>query len=426
MQYFRQRSRDFNRAPLPAVIFIFSGEPSMRLHRILSLIALVPLCLTVTLLAQVTGSITGTVRDTSDAVVPGAKVSVYNNDRGIHRDVVSNSSGDYLVQGLGEGTYTVQVVVPGFKKYVAANTVLRVGQNARVDAKLTIGSQTTEVEVEGSNAGVVETQSSEVSTTITSKQLSQLELNGRSFTQLLVLSPGVSDQTGTSDPVQGPGQGVSYSVNGGRTEYNNWEIDGGDVLDSGSMNNLNVLPNVDALDQVQVFTSSYDAQYGRSGSGAIEAVTKSGTNEFHGELFEYLRNQLFNAKNYFNVPGQDIGSYKKHDFGGTIGGPIIKNKTFFFFSEEIRRQNVPGFYSTPVPTAAERAGDFNNGSICPTAGTVFYRTQTNFPDCPAYTSDAAQDGGVVGFPNNNIAPYIDQTNAGALLKYIPLPNSTLN
>jgi Carboxypeptidase regulatory-like domain/TonB-dependent Receptor Plug Domain len=381
-------------------------------------------CLRLTLFAQVTGSITGTVRDTSGAVVPHAKVSVFNTVRGIHRDTVSNASGEYLVQGLGEGTYSVKVTSAGFKAYLAENTVLRVGQNARVDAQLSVGNQTTEVTVQGSSAGIVETQSSELSTTITSKQISQLELNGRSFTQLIELSPGVSNQTGTTDPVQGPGQGVSYSVNGGRTEYNNWEIDGGDVLDSGSMSNLNVLPNVDALDQVQVLTSSYDAQYGRSGSGAIEAVTKSGTNQFHGEAFEYLRNQFFNAKNYFNTPGQRIGAYKKHDFGGTIGGPIIKDKLFFFYSEELRRQNVPGFYSTPVPSIAERAGDFN--ALCPTAGTVFYRSTTNYPDCPAYMADSAGDGGLIGFPNNNVAPYIDKANAGTLLSYIPTPTTTLN
>jgi hypothetical protein len=341
------------------------------------------------------------------------------------------------VQGLSEGTYTVTVTAPGFEKYVASNTVIRVGQNARIDARLKIGSQSSEVVVEGSSAGTIETQSSELSTTITSKQISQLELNGRSFTQLIELAPGVSNQatgSGLSDPVQGPGQGVSYSVNGGRTEYNNWEIDGGDVLDSGSMSNLNVLPNVDALDQVQVFTSSYDAQYGRSGSGAIEAVTKSGTNTFHGELFEYLRNQFFNAKNYFNAPDTPIGAYKKHDFGGTIGGPIIKDKTFFFFSEEIRKQSVPGFYTIHTPTSSERAGDFS--AVCPASGVAFVHSPTPgfvdgggnavyYPDCPSYTSDGMGDGGTLGFPNNNIAGYIDQTNAGALLNYIPQNNSTL-
>jgi hypothetical protein len=387
--------------------------------------------------AQITGSITGTVRDSSDAVIPNAKISVDNSEHGIHRTTRSDSAGDYLVQGLGEGTYRVTISAPGFETYVAANMVIRVAQNARVDAKLKVGSQSTEVEVQGSAAGTIETQSSELSTTITSNQISQLELNGRSFVQLIELSPGVSNQTGQSEGVTGPGGSVSYSVNGGRTEYNNWEIDGGDVLDSGSMSNLNVFPNVDALDQVQVFTSSYDAQYGRSGSGAIEAVTKSGTNKIHGEAFEYLRNQFFNAANYFNPQGQPIGAYKKHDFGGTLSGPIViphlyngHDKSFFFFSEELRRENVPGFYNTAIPTAAERGGDFS--AVCPTAGTVFYRTppanaSSNFvtyPDCPAYASDSANDGGFIGFANNNLSTYIDQSNAGAFLKLIPLPNTT--
>ena len=297
--------------------------------------------------AQVTGSITGTVRDASQAVIPNAKVAVFNKDRGINREATSNAAGDYLVQGLSEGTYSVKVSAKGFQGYLAENQVLRVGQNIRVDAALSVGSATTEVTVEGSSAGVVETQSSELSTTITSKQISQLELNGRSFVQLIELSPGVSNQTGQSAGTTGPGGSVSYSVNGGRTEYNNWEIDGGDVMDSGSMSNLNVFPNVDALDQVQVLTSSYDAQYGRSGSGAVEAVTKSGTNSFHGEAFEFLRNQYFNAKNYFNLPGEAVGAYKKHDFGGTVGGPIIKDKLFFFYSEETSpRQMFPDFYNT--------------------------------------------------------------------------------
>ncbi len=395
----------------------------MRFYLKSYLIVAIFLLLQLPMLAQVSGSITGTVRDSSDAVVPNAKVSVFNNDRGVHRDVVSNATGDYLVQGLGEGTYSVKVAARGYQGYLAENTVLRVGQNIRVDARLSVGSQTTEVTVEGSSAGTIETQSSELSTTITAKQISQLELNGRSFVQLIELSPGVSNQTGQSSGTTGPGGSVSYSVNGGRTEYNNWEIDGGDVMDSGSMSNLNVFPNVDALDQVQVFTSSYDAQYGRSGSGAIEAVTKSGTNEFHGEAFEFLRNQLFNAKNYFNLPGERIGAYKKHDFGGTVGGPIIKDKLFFFYSEELRRENVPGFYNTAIPTNAERAGNFN--AVCPAAGTIFYRSTTVYPDCPAYQDDAAQDGGFIGFPNNNVSNYIDP-NAKIFLNYIPQQNAVVN
>jgi hypothetical protein len=375
-------------------------------------------------LAQVTGSITGTVRDSNGAVIPGASVSVYNSDRGVHRDTATNSTGDYLVEGLNEGTYTVAVAVTGFKKFLATNTVVHVGQNVRIDAALQVGSLTTEVTVRGSNAGVVETQSSEESTTIDSTQISQLELNGRSFVQLIELSPGVSNQTGQSEGTTGPGGSVSYAINGGRTEYNNWEVDGGDVMDSGSMANLNVFPNVDALDQVQIFTSGYDAQYGRSGNGTVEAVTKSGTNEFHGELFEYLRNQMFNAANYFNPPGTPAAAYKKHDFGGTLGGPLMKNRLFFFYSEELRRENVPGFYNYSVPSNAERAGDFS--AVCPTPGTVFTRTigggYPYYPDCPAYAPDAAQDGGFTGFANNSIAAYIAQPTAGVLLNYLPQAN----
>jgi hypothetical protein len=395
----------------------------MKSYRSLLILLFAVLCC-IPVFAQVTGSITGTVTDTTGAVLPRAHILISNTDRGIHRATSSNSAGDYLVQGLGEGAYTVQVSVPGFSKYLASNIVIRVGQNVRVDAKLAVGNQSTEVTVEGSNAGVVETQSSELSTTVTSKQISQLELNGRSFVQLVELSPGVSNQTGQSEGTTGPNGSVSYSINGGRVEYNNWEIDGGDVMDSGSMSNLNVFPNVDALDQVQILTSSYDAQYGRSGSGTVEAVTKSGTNHFHGEAFEYLRNQFFNAKNFFNPPGERIGAYKKHDFGFTVGGPIIRDKLFFFYSEELRRESVPGFYNTPVPTAAERAGDFT--ALCPAPGTTFTRTPGDsayYPDCPAYAPDAAQDGGYVGFPNNNLASYIDTTNAGAFLNYIPLPNT---
>jgi hypothetical protein len=172
-----------------------------------------------------------------------------------------------------------------------------------VDTKLVVGKVSSEIVVEGSSVGKVETQSSELAGTITGEQISQLELNGRDFTTLIKLIPGVSDQTGQDAGTVGPSGSVSYAVNGGRTEFNNWEIDGGDILDSGSNANINVYPNIDALAEVRVLTSTYGAQYGRNGSGTIEAVTKSGTNQFHGEAFEFLRNAAFNAHNYFDLPG---------------------------------------------------------------------------------------------------------------------------
>jgi hypothetical protein len=394
--------------------------------------------------AQVSGSITGTVRDNTLAVVPGAKVTITNSDKGIKRSATTNSDGDYLVAGLAAGTYNVTIVAPGFSKFQANRVVLRIAEKIRVDTTMVLGKVTSEVDVEGSAAGQVETQSSELSGTISGKQISQLELNGRNFTQLVTLIPGVSDQTygnpafgittGTNAGPVGPQGSVAYAINGGRTEYNNWEIDGGDDMDNGSNSNLNVFPNIDAIAEMKILTSTYGAQYGRNGSGTIEAVTKSGTNEFHGEAFEFLRNEMFNAHNYFDPPDTPKAAYKKHDFGYTFGGPIRKNKTFFFWSQEFRRENTPQDFNHLVPSAAERQGTFND--VCPAAGTPFIRPGTTpptsnpiflnaYPDCPAYQFDpnyAAGSGVFDGFPNNSIATYIDHANSDPLASLIPQAN----
>ena len=348
------------------------------------------------LFAQSSGSITGTVLDDSGAVVSGAVVSVNDPATGFRRSTTSNSDGDYLVAGLGAATYDVTITAPGFKKFEAKRVILRVGERLRVDTKLVIGKVTSEIVVEGSSVGKVETQSSELAGTITGEQITQLELNGRDFATLIKLVPGVSDQTGQDEGTVGPAGSVSYAVNGGRTEFNNWEIDGGEVLDTGSNANINVYPNIDALAEVRVLTSTYGAQYGRNGSGTIEAVTKSGTNQFHGDAFEFIRNAAFNAHNYFDLPGQAKTYYNKNDFGYILGGPIKKDKLFFFWSEEFRRENVPYVYNNPtlfLPDATERAGNFNE--VCPAVGTPFVRAgvvpvttpigmEVVSPNCPAF------------------------------------------
>lgn len=280
--------------------------------------------------AQSSGSMTGTIRDNTEAVVSGAQVTVSNPATGLRRTTESNSDGNYLIAALGAGTYNVTVMAAGFQMYQAKQVVLRVGEKIRVDATLFVGKVTSEIVVEGNAAGAVETQSSEMSGTITGEQITQLELNGRDFTQLITLVPGVSNQTGQDPGIIGPQGSVSYAVNGGRTEFNNWEIDGGEVLDTGSNSNLNIYPNVDAIAEVRVLTSTYGAQYGRNGAGTIEAVTKSGTNQFHGVAFEFLRNQAFNAHYYFDQPGAQKAFYNKHDFGYTLGGPIPKEQAFLF------------------------------------------------------------------------------------------------
>jgi hypothetical protein len=413
----------------------------MKSGRGLWFVGLCCLLCVVPVLAQVNGVITGTVRDNTGAVVAGAEVTVSYADKGVHRTTLTNSDGDYLVAGLSAGAYDVTVTTPGFQRYEAKAVVLRVGEKIRVDTTLLVGKVTSEVVVEGSAAGQVETQSSELAGTITGKQISQLELNGRNFAQLVTLIPGVSNQSGQDEGTVGVAGNVLYAINGGRTEYNNWEVDGGDNMDNGSNGSLNVYPSIDALAEVRVLTSTYGAQYGRNGSGTIEAVTKSGTNSFHGEAFEFLRNELFNAHNYFDPPDTDKPAYKKHDFGYIFGGPIRKDKTFFFWSQEFRREDVPfAVYNQRVPSIAERGGDFSD--VCPASGTPFYRPQgapanvTPYPDCPAYSlfpNQATYPGAYLGFTNNSIngsgnggESQIDQVNSGPLVSLIPQANQPGN
>src|SRR4029077_2900902 len=259
-----------------------------------------------------------------------------------------------------------------------------------------VGNVNSEVTVQGEGLAQVNTQSSELGGTITGKELVQLQLNGRNFTQLITLVPGVSNQTGQDEGRVGVEGSISYSVNGGRTEYNNWEVDGGDMMDNGSNFSLNVYPRVEAIAEVQVLTSNYSAQYGKNGSGTVEVETKSGTNAFHGSVWEFARNEAFNAHNYFDVPGTPKAGYKKHDFGYSVGGPIWKNHTFFFWLQNWRRENVPVNFFTPVPSMDNRRGDFTDVCSVP-----------NPTDCP-------------NLPNNQV-PAIDP-NALALLPMIPAPN----
>jgi hypothetical protein len=373
-------------------------------------------------LAQDTASITGTVTDQTGAAIPGAQVNVASPDHGINRSAKTNGSGDYLFAGLPIGRYNVEVEATGFKKYQVKGLVLQVAQSARNNVSLEIGAETTEVTVQGDSVAQVDTQSAELGSTITGKEISQLELNGRDFTQLVALSPGVTDQSGADEGEPGAST-VSFSINGGRTEYNNFEIDGGDAQDNGSNTTLNVYPSIDAIAEVKVLTSNFGAQYGRNGSGTIEVETKSGTSAFHGDAYEFIRNDAFNATPEFLT---EVPAYKKHDFGYTIGGPVYipgfyntnKQKTFFFWSQEWRRELTPasGFFgSTVVPTVQERAGDFS--ADCP--GT------NNYADCPIVPGFTDGTGHT---PNLNVVPAYAANTAiiQGLLPLIPLPNISSN
>ena len=353
--------------------------------------------------AQDTATLTGTIRDNTGAVIPSASVTLKNTATGIARELKTNSAGEYVVAAVPPGQYNLTVSVAGFRKYQADGVILRVAQNARIDVTMQVGNLHQEVTVHGEGLAQVNTQSAELGGTITGKELTQLQLNGRNFTQLITLVPGVSNQTGQDEGVVGAEGSISYSVNGGRTEYNNWEVDGGDMMDNGSNFSLNVYPSVEAIEEVQVLTSNYGAQYGKNGSGTVEVETKSGTNQFHGSLWEFARNEAFNAHNYFDVPGTPKAGYKKHDFGYSVGGPIWKNHTFFFWLQNWRRENVPYNFYSFVPSMANRQGNFNDVCNLP-----------NPTDCPFDPS--------TGNPfHNNQLPSIDP-NAQYLLNMIPAPN----
>jgi Carboxypeptidase regulatory-like domain len=389
--------------------------------------------------AQDTAAVTGSVRDSSGASVVGAQVAVTNAERGINRTTVTNSDGEYSVPALpAPGSYNVTVTAQGFKKFLAKGVALDLAQKARIDVALEVGTASTEVTVQGTSVAQVETESSDLSNTISGKEISQLELNGRDFTQLVGLSPGVTNQSGADEGEPGAST-VAFSVNGGRTEYNNFEIDGGDALDNGSNTTLNVYPSIDAIAEAKVLTSNYGAQYGKSGSGTVEVETKSGTSQFHGDLYEFVRNDAFNAQQEFQG---SVPAYKKNDFGFTIGGPVFipghynagKQKTFFFWSEEWRREITPApFATTIVPSVAERGGNFSD--VCPgdSLGTPFTHASPTLSDCPGVPFGAPNSGEFIPFNTGGVlnqVPVASDSVGGPVvassLNMIPLPNTGSN
>jgi hypothetical protein len=396
------------------IAFLYLAN-TVRLARPLLRAGLLTLCIALASPAQDTGYISGTVTDKSGAAIAGANVVVTSNTGTFSRTTTTNDDGAYTIAGLPGGHYNVTVTTTGFQKYTAQNIKLDVAEKARVDIQLTVGAMSQEITVTGEAVAEVETQSSDLTSTITSKQIDNLVLNGRNFTQLVNLAPGVVSQTGQDDAKVGVYGNVAYSINGGRTVYNNWELDGGDNMDNGSNSTLNVYPNPEAIAEFKVLTSNYGAQYGRNGSGTIEVETKSGTSSFHGSAFEYLRNDVFNARSWEEGadPTQPKAPYKKHDFGYTIGGPVFipnhynsdKRKTFFFWSQEWRREKNVYTTSPPpnVPSDAERSGDFS-------------------ALCVASPGDCPKDPSTGGFFPGNVVP-IDPVGQ-ALLSLIPQANTT--
>jgi len=317
--------------------------------------------LTVGAFAQGGGNvaITGTVTDASGGVLPNAKVTVTQKNTSISRIVTSNGTGQFNVSSIPPGTYTVSIEATGFKKYVQDVTLLA-DQIRDIDAHLQVGEQTQQVTVEASSVQV-NTVSQELSQVIESSRLGDLPLNGRNAADLTLLVPGaVSAIANNSGALQGDTKQVpgaeAIAVNGARPDQIGYNLDGGNNEDL--MSNTNdPFPFPDALQEFSVQTNSFDAQYGNNAGAVVNVVTKSGTNQFHGDLFEFVRNGAFNARNYF---ANKVDPLKRNQFGGTIGGPIHHDTSFFFFGwQKTIIRSVNNATNAIVPTADNLNGNFS-------------------------------------------------------------------
>lgn len=323
---------------------------------------------------EITGTILGTVKDPSGAVIPNATVTVLNTDKNVViRTVTSNAAGEYVAPLLPIGHYTASVTAPGFKKMIQKDISLNVNDKLTMNMVLEVGAAETEVTVEA-NALQVEQQSATAAGLINGTQVRELSLNNRNYEQLVTLQPGVSygggDQlyVGVMNP-NGDDNSVAFSINGARDNANNWTIDGADNVDRGSNATLLNYPSVDSIAEFKVLRGEYGAEFGRSAGGQINVVTKSGESNFHGSAYEFFRNDVLNANNYFNnLEGLERPPLRYNNFGWTLGGPVLipgtkfnkdHNKTFFFYSQEFRRVVMSATSDfAHVPTAQEKQGVF--------------------------------------------------------------------
>jgi hypothetical protein len=356
------------------------------------------------------GTISGTIRDEKGAVVSRADVTI-QGEGGTSRTVHSDDNGFYLAASLPAGRYTVSTAPSGFKKTVADAVELHVAENKVVNLDLQVG-QVSEIVSVSSDAQPVETRSGGLGSLISEKQVTELPLNGRNYAQLALMVPGVSPvtQAGAGGAFGTAGTGldshVDMSVNGNQSNANMWTVDGVNNMDVGSNATLLIFPSIDSIQEFRVERNSFSAEYGQAQGAVINLITKGGSNQFHGGAFEFYRSDKFNATDFFlNRADQPKSKLKYNNYGFNFSGPIKKNKIFFFWNEEWRREQRGVVLSAQVPTAAEKIGDFSG----PLSGTsvVPHEPFTGLP-----------------FPGNKI-PAANLSPAGlAILKVFPLPNTT--
>jgi hypothetical protein len=371
---------------------------------------------------QVTGAITGTVKDAQGALVPSANLKASNTDTGFNRAAVSGSDGAFLIPYLPVGKYTVEVTAPGFKKFLQQNLVISVDHTQILNVQLSIGGESQTITVTEAPP-LVETTTAELGRTVSPAEVAGLPLVNRNAYAELSLTPGIQSNSasasgnpnGTPNMVAGV-PSTQVVINGGidmGVPMVAYYLDGG-LNQMGIRNYGNPVPNPDALQEFRVETNNFSAQYGRMSGAVVTAVTKSGTNQFHGSLFEFNRNTDFNA---YNWNATTKAPYHRNQFGGAVGGPIRPNKAFFFFSYAGLRQTVGTFLSGGVlPTALERLGDFSQSKVIPTMpGT----------STPVQGTNSSVNCGIatVGCIPSSL---LDKVATNLMNKYIPLPNSPGN
>jgi hypothetical protein len=324
------------------------------------------LCVSLPLAAQkVSGTITGVVSDPAGAVIAGADVTVTNVGTGEVRTAKTSDHGEYVVTDLAAGNYDVTIKQPSFKEYVSKGVQLFVSSTTTVNATLAVGSATEQMTVEA-NAVQVETATGAVGNVIEGNQVRELPLNGRSFAQLTQLMPGVSPASNFDSKHKGLEAGVDFSVNGNSTTGNIFMVDGVNNNDIGSNRTILVYPSIDAIQEFKILRNSYGPEYGQAMGAIINIVTRGGTNQFHGGAYYFGRNDALNAADYFNNLNhakKDV--LRRNDWGYNFGGPIMKDKLFFFWSQEWNRELRGKLRSANVPTVAEKAGDFSQLRVDP-------------------------------------------------------------
>ena len=346
-----------------------------------------------------TATVIGTVTDESGGVVPKAVVRIDNDLTGQSRETVTDESGHYALLLLSPGRYALSAEAKGFQRRVVNGMVLQVDQRVSVDFALKVGLTSESVEVRGS-ATMVQSESASVGTVIDSRKIVDLPLNGREFQQLALLVPGaVPAAQGSSLSFRG-----GFNVSGARETANYFLLDGVDNTNSAT-NQYVFRPSIDMIEEFKVQSSTYSAEFGRGGGGQINVVTKSGANQFHGDAFEFLRNSALDAKNFFDAPGK-IPGFKRNQFGATAGGPIVRDKTFFFGSYEGLQLRQGITRAAAVPPPALIAGDFS--SLLTGSNRVLIRDpQTGQP-----------------FLNNAIPPNRIDRIGRAVAQSFPQPNSS--